>query len=43
VVLDDNDVFLDDEGNSLDEKVVVLSNQVESGKRKEVFQTDKVK
>jgi hypothetical protein len=32
--------LLDDDGNSLDEKVMVLSNQVERRKRKEVWQTE---
>jgi hypothetical protein len=40
VILDDDDVFLDEEGNSLDEKVIVLSKQVERRKRKEVWQTE---
>jgi hypothetical protein len=41
VVLDDKDVFLDDEANSLEEKVVVLSKHVDRRKRKDDCPRDK--
>ncbi len=43
VFLDDKDVFLEHEGNSLEAKVIVLSNHVERRKTKEVFLTDETK
>jgi hypothetical protein len=43
VVLDDGDVFLDDLGNLLERKVIVLSNQVERRKRKDGYPKDEGK